>query len=63
MAQEYARLSVRSVKIESLQRLRSLRATVRIPMALLIEEGIEAVWDSYQAAGYDLETALTVKGP
>lgn len=55
MPNDIARLSVRSVKSESLQRLRAMRATIRIPMALLIEEGIDAVWDSYVAAGYDLK--------
>ncbi len=63
MPSDYARLSVRSVKSESLKRLRAMRTTIRIPLALLIEEGIDAVWDSYVAAGYDLEAPSTHRVP
>jgi Ribbon-helix-helix domain len=62
MPDDYKRLSVRSVKPDALQRLRVLRATIRIPLALLIEEGIDAVWDSYVAAGYDLEEPNQSRG-
>lgn len=48
------RLSIRSVNTGAMEKLKELNSQVRLPMALLIEDGIELLWQSYIAAGYDL---------
>lgn len=34
--------------------MRSLREATRLPMALLIEDAIDALWETYVEEGFDL---------
>ena len=42
------RLSVRSVSMDAVKQLEQLKENTRLPTALLIEDGIEMLWQSYQ---------------
>lgn len=44
---ELKRLSIRSVSVESVDKLQELNRQFRMPMALLIEDGIDLLWESY----------------
>ena len=56
MINKLKRLSIRSVDAESIQKMRDLQNLVRLPMALLIEDAIDLLWESYVDAGYDMES-------
>ena len=47
METELKRLSVRSVSVEAVCKLQDLNRQFRLPMALLIEDGIDLLWESY----------------
>ena len=44
---EVKRLSVRSVSVESVDKLQELNRQFRLPMALLIEDSIDLLWETY----------------
>jgi len=48
------RMSIRSVSTDATDKLKELNRQARMPMALLIEDGIELLWQSYIELGYDL---------
>ena len=48
MKPDLKRLSIRSVSIESVERLDQLKERTRLPTALLIEDGIDLLWDQYE---------------
>lgn len=51
MKQHVDRLTIRSVATESKSMLATLQSETRLPMALLIEEAITLLWNSYQEEG------------
>jgi len=58
MSDEFRRLSVRSVSIDAIWKLKMIHQQVRLPMALLIEDGIDLLWQYYEEEGYDLSEGL-----
>lgn len=58
MKQDLKRLSVRSVSIESIERLAELKERTRLPMALLIEDGIDLLCDQYEQEEGDQEIVV-----
>lgn len=58
MKQDLKRLSVRSVSIEAVERLDELKERTRLPLALLIEDGIDLLWDQYEQEEGDQETVV-----
>lgn len=54
MEHELKRLSIRSVDVAAVWKLREVQAHARLPLALLIEDGIDLLWQSYVDLGYDL---------
>ena len=58
MKPDLKRLSIRSVSIESVERLDQLKERTRLPMALLIEDGIDLLWDQYEQEEGDQEIVV-----
>ncbi len=58
MSENYQRLSIRSVDPASILRLATLRGITRLPMALLIEDAVDLLWNDYENAGYELDEPL-----
>lgn len=51
MEQRVDRLTIRSVAAETKSMLTTLKRETRLPMALLIEDAITLLWNSYQGEG------------
>lgn len=48
MEKQLHRLTIRSVNVESQALLQALMQETRLPMAILIEDAITLLWNSYQ---------------
>ena len=58
MKPELKRLSVRSVDVAAVERLDELKERTRLPMALLIEDGIDLLWEQYESEEDGEETDI-----
>ena len=52
---EFQRLTIRSIDVSSLKRLRHLRRVTRLPLGALVENAIDELWDWYARNGWHLD--------
>ena len=49
------RITIRSVDVGSLERLRRLRRVTRLPLGALVENAINELWNWYERNGWHLD--------
>ncbi len=47
-------ITVRSILVETKDRLSALRQHTRLTYGSLIDDAVEALWDAYEAEGHDI---------
>lgn len=51
----FQRITIRSIDVGSVERLRHLRQVTRLPLGALVENAISELWDWYEQNGWHLD--------